>query len=39
VVVAGNPGCLFQIAKGIRQRGLAIEVVHPVSLVARAVSP
>lgn len=37
VVVAGNPGCLFQIAKGIRQRGLAVEVVHPVSLVARAV--
>lgn len=37
IVVAGNPGCLFQIAKGIRQRGLAIEVVHPVSLVARAV--
>ena len=37
VVAAGNPGCLFQIAKGIRQRGLAVEVVHPVSLVARAV--
>ncbi len=37
VVAAGNPGCLLQIAKGMRERGLGIEVVHPVSLVARAV--
>jgi glycolate oxidase iron-sulfur subunit len=36
-VVAANPGCLLQIAKGVRQRGLAVEVVHPLSLVARAV--
>ncbi|MGH7355254.1 MAG: (Fe-S)-binding protein [Candidatus Rokuibacteriota bacterium] len=36
-VVAGNPGCLLQIAKGMRERGLGVEVVHPVSLVARAV--
>jgi glycolate oxidase iron-sulfur subunit len=36
VVVAGNPGCLLQIAKGARARGLRLEVVHPVQLLARA---
>jgi glycolate oxidase iron-sulfur subunit len=36
VVVAGNPGCLMQIAKGARARGLDLEVVHPVTLLARA---
>ena len=35
-VVAGNPGCLLQIASGCRRRGLQIEVIHPVTLVARA---
>jgi glycolate oxidase iron-sulfur subunit len=37
-VVAGNPGCLLQIAKGCRERGVAVEVVHPVQLLARAVA-
>lgn len=37
LVVAGNPGCVLQIAKGCRQRGLDIEVVHPVEVLARAV--
>jgi glycolate oxidase iron-sulfur subunit len=37
VVAAGNPGCLMQIAKGCRERGLDVEVVHPVELVARSV--
>jgi glycolate oxidase iron-sulfur subunit len=36
VVVAGNPGCLMQIAKGARAAGLALEAVHPVTLLARA---
>lgn len=36
VVAAGNPGCLMQIAKGARARGLDLEAVHPVSLLARA---
>jgi glycolate dehydrogenase iron-sulfur subunit len=36
VVAAGNPGCLMQIAKGARAAGLALEVVHPVTLLARA---
>jgi glycolate oxidase iron-sulfur subunit len=35
-VVTGNPGCLLQIAAGCRRRGLDVEVVHPVTLVARA---
>lgn len=37
LVVAGNPGCLLQIAKGCRAHGLDVEVVHPVELLARAV--
>jgi glycolate oxidase iron-sulfur subunit len=36
VVAAGNPGCLMQIAKGARARGLSLEVLHPVTLLARA---
>jgi glycolate oxidase iron-sulfur subunit len=37
LVVTGNPGCVLQIAKGCRARGLDVEVVHPVELLARAV--
>ena len=37
VVATGNPGCLLQIARGARARGLDLEVVHPVELLARAV--
>ena len=36
IVAAGNPGCLMQIARSCRAQGLQIEVVHPVSLLARA---
>jgi glycolate oxidase iron-sulfur subunit len=36
VVVAGNPGCLMQLAKGARATGRDLEVVHPVTLLARA---
>ncbi|HEV8141420.1 MAG TPA: (Fe-S)-binding protein [Methylomirabilota bacterium] len=36
VVATGNPGCLLQIAKGLRARDADIEVVHPVELLARA---
>jgi glycolate oxidase iron-sulfur subunit len=35
-VVTGNPGCLLQIVRGCRARGLAVEVLHPVTLLARA---
>jgi glycolate oxidase iron-sulfur subunit len=37
VVATGNPGCLLQIARGCRERGLAVEVLHPVELLGRAV--
>ena len=36
VVATGNPGCLMQIAQGCRARGLDVELVHPVELLARA---
>jgi glycolate oxidase iron-sulfur subunit len=36
VVATGNPGCLLQIASGVRAAKLAVEVVHPVELLARA---
>jgi glycolate dehydrogenase iron-sulfur subunit len=36
VVVTGNPGCLMQIAKGARVRGLDLELAHPVTLLARS---
>jgi glycolate oxidase iron-sulfur subunit len=36
VVAAGNPGCLMQIAKGARAAGRDLEIVHPVTLLARA---
>lgn len=38
-VVTGNPGCLLQLGFGLRQRGLALEVLHPVELLSRAYSP
>jgi glycolate oxidase iron-sulfur subunit len=38
ILVTGNPGCLLQIAKGCRERGLAVEVLHPVELLARALA-
>jgi glycolate oxidase iron-sulfur subunit len=38
VVAAGNPGCLMQIRQHCRAQGLEIEVVHPVTLLARALA-
>lgn len=37
-VAAGNPGCLLQLMMGARERGLPVEVVHPVELLAEAYS-
>ncbi len=37
LLATGNPGCMLQIAKGCRARGLDVEVVHPVEVVWRAV--
>ena len=36
IVATGNPGCLLQIQNGLRARGMKINAVHPVSLLARA---
>ncbi len=36
VVATANPGCHLQIADGARRAGRTLEVVHPISLLARA---
>lgn len=36
IVAAGNPGCLMQIRQHCRAESLAVEVAHPVTLLARA---
>ena len=36
IVASGNPGCLMQIAQHCRSLGMEVEVVHPVTLLARA---
>ena len=36
MLVAGNPGCLIQLAYGVRQRGLPMETIHIVDLLDRA---
>jgi len=33
VIATGNPGCMMQIALGARQRGLDMQVLHPVQLL------
>jgi len=32
-LVAGNPGCLLQIQKGIKSNGLNIKTAHPIELL------
>jgi glycolate oxidase iron-sulfur subunit len=36
IVTTGNPGCIMQIAQQCRAEGMAVEVAHPVTLLARA---
>jgi glycolate oxidase iron-sulfur subunit len=36
VVATPNPGCMLWIWRGLREAGAAVEVVHPVTLLARA---
>ncbi len=36
VLAVGNPGCLIQIGAGLRERGLTVETVHTVTLLAEA---
>jgi len=33
VLVAGNPGCLLQIQKGIKEHRLNIKTAHPIELL------
>lgn len=35
-IATGNPGCLMQLAAGVRERGMRARVVHPVELLAEA---
>jgi glycolate oxidase iron-sulfur subunit len=35
-VAAANPGCQLQLARGLDAAGLRVDVVHPISLLARA---
>jgi glycolate oxidase iron-sulfur subunit len=36
IVATANPGCHLQIARGVEEAGLPTQVMHPVSLLARA---
>jgi glycolate oxidase iron-sulfur subunit len=36
VLATGNPGCAIQLQHGCRQFGVALEVVHPATLLRRA---
>jgi glycolate oxidase iron-sulfur subunit len=35
-IATGNPGCMIQLAAGVRGRGLRSKVVHPVELLDAA---
>lgn len=36
VIATGNPGCMMQIALGVRSRGLSMQVLHPIQLLDQA---
>jgi glycolate oxidase iron-sulfur subunit len=36
VCATGNPGCHLQVARGLAAAGAAVDVAHPISLLARA---
>ncbi len=36
IVANGNSGCLLQLVNGMKQKGLNVRVVHPVTLLAEA---
>jgi len=39
IVATGNPGCIGQIRYGAKRFGVNVEVLHPVTLLARAYRP
>jgi Fe-S oxidoreductase len=36
IVASANPGCTIQLQAGARRLGITVEIVHPVSLLAKA---
>lgn len=36
IVATANPGCHLQVARGLKEAGASVRVLHPVSLLARA---
>ncbi len=38
ILATGNPGCMIQLAYGLRRRGITMEVVHPITLLDRSYS-
>jgi glycolate oxidase iron-sulfur subunit len=36
IVATGNPGCLLQLINGAKARGMALRVVHPITLLAES---
>ena len=36
MIATGNPGCMMQIALGARERGMSLDVVHPIQLLDEA---
>src|SRR6266566_2076670 len=36
MIATGNPGCMMQIALGARERGMSLDVVHPIQLIDEA---
>jgi glycolate oxidase iron-sulfur subunit len=36
ILATANPGCFVQLAAGLRHRGMAVELAHPLSLLAGA---
>ena len=38
VVASANPGCTMQLLAGLRELGVAVDVVHPIELLDRATS-
>jgi glycolate oxidase iron-sulfur subunit len=38
VLASGNPGCSLQIGALLRERGVELEIVHPVELLDRAIA-
>jgi glycolate oxidase iron-sulfur subunit len=35
LLAVANPGCYLQLRKGLQQRGLTLEILHPMQVLAR----